>query len=295
MLTVLTMLVHCVSMLTFAHGWQVLKVISICISMTTGQTDEDRVIWSEFIEQQLNGPCDQTATSAVISKVNNVLKWCALCTPITVHTCTLDAEQQHNNMQKNYCGWIWPQKQRLCEGKSKHGIVCGCVFGCGGGWKSMWREKILEKAWSPSICFSATFAFRPASSPTPKLLHPHWSNEQPPTPDEPHALPSLNHCVPAGWERSSRRASPSGRRSDGPSACRFHWTWFPGSRQGGAGFAAAPCLRSETGWTSSPLQEDRRRRRKDSFTLRTLIKTFCDFDHKHWYSSEFPICTNTTE
>lgn len=58
---------------------------------------------------------------------------------------------------------------------------------------------------------------------------------------------SLSPYVPVRWEQSSRQACPSGRRSDGTSACHFRWTWSPGSHRGGAGFAAAPCLRSETG------------------------------------------------
>lgn len=90
-----------------------------------------------------------------------------------------------------------------------------------------------------------------------------------------HFTPSsLDHHLPAGWERSSRRACPSDRRSDEASASRFRWTWSPGSHRGGAGFVAAPCPRSEMGWTSSPLQGEWRRS-KDRFVIRILIY----FDH----------------
>lgn len=60
---------------------------------------------------------------------------------------------------------------------------------------------------------------------------------------------------PAGWGWSSRRASPAGRCSGETSACRSRWTWPPGWRPGGAGFEAAPCLRSGWCWTGSPLQD----------------------------------------
>ncbi len=138
---------------------------------------------------------------------------------------------------------------------------------CVGGRVSMLREKTVKRVWSPLLVkISSMNSF---CSKNWYFTHTEAKNS--------HILKSrlspsfLFHCVPAVWERSSRQAFPFGRRSDGASAFHFHWTWSPGLRQGGAGSAAALCLRSETGWTSSPLQEEMMEEMAKEFFL---IKTF---------------------
>lgn len=161
----------------------------------------------------------------------------------------------------NYCSWIWLSKQSYARAEMKLDIVCGKT--------QVWEDvKIKDFEKSKNSYRSAREGQAAVWATFSNFTHTKATSSNR---SKSHFTPSsLDHHLPAGWERSSRRACPSGRRSDGASASHFRWTWSPGSHRGGAGFVAAPCPRSEMGWTSSPLQGEWRRS-KDRFVIRILI------------------------
>lgn len=66
----------------------------------------------------------------------------------------------------------------------------------------------------------------------------------------------ISQRLPAGWGWSSPRLCPSGRWSDEETASHFRWTWSPGSHRDAARSSAALSLRSDSCWTSWPLQQE---------------------------------------